>query len=420
MNQPLNGIRVLDMSHVIAGPLASHYLAQLGAEVIKIEPISGEVMRNSQVPGDAPGHDTPSGFVALNAGKKSLAIDIRQPAGAELVRQLAATADVFIENFRPGKVAKYGLGYDDIRAIQPHIIYCSISGYGQQGAYAERGAYDHVIQALTGMMMMSGDAPDAPPIKVGFPVIDVAVGMLGALSITSALHHKDPLVPGKRAGSHIDVSMLQASLMLMYPHACSYLTQGIEPQRVGNRGYSGSPAADTYQCRDGWLSVAANTPAQFRKLATLLGRAELCSDDELLDLNAFNAPSGGFVVAKNPAVLRATFQAAFAPLSAATMETQLNQLGIPSARVRSIGEFLKEGRETDSIATTSYPNAGRDVSTPGLGFQLASTRNAKTATTPSLGEDSHALLASLGLSTNAIEQLHESGVIHCTSALIAA
>ena len=158
MSKPLEGVRVIDMSHVIAGPLASFYLAQFGAEVIKVEPpAGGEVMRASK---SATEGDTPDGFVALNAGKRSLAQDIRTEQGAEVIRALTETADVFIENFRPGVVAKYGLDYASIRAIKPDIVYCSISGYGQQGDWSGRGAYDHVVQALTGMMMMSGEGED--------------------------------------------------------------------------------------------------------------------------------------------------------------------------------------------------------------------------------------------------------------------
>ena len=270
MFQPLKGVRVIDMSHVIAGPLASFYLAQLGAEVIKIEsPQGGDVMRSSKAKPEE--GDTPGGFAALNAGKRSFAVDIRAPEGSQLVRSLAATADVFIENFRPGVVARYRLDYEAIRTVRPDVIYCSISGYGQAGDWAGRGAYDHVVQALTGMMMMNGDSPDAPPMKVGFPVIDVAVGMLGALSIVAALQGR------ARDGQsqYIDASMVQGSLMLMYPNASNFLTSRVEPPRAGNRGYIGSPTADTYRCRDGWLSTAANTPAQFRQMAAVLGLEHL-------------------------------------------------------------------------------------------------------------------------------------------------
>ncbi len=270
MAAPLEGVRILDMSHVIAGPLASLYLAQFGAEVIKIEsPEAGDVLR-AMKPGSNKGY-VPSDFTVLNAGKKSFAVDIRTQEGVELLKSLAAKADVVIENFRPGVVKRRGLDYESIRKINPNVVYCSISGYGQKGEWAERGAYDHVIQALTGMMMMSGDAGTDGPVKVGFPVVDVAVGMLGALAITTALHQRAR--DGK--GQYIDASMAQASLMLMYTNASAFLTQRVEPERIGNRGQSRSPTADTYRCQDGWLALAANTPTQFRKLTALLGLDEL-------------------------------------------------------------------------------------------------------------------------------------------------
>lgn len=392
MSKPLEGVRVIDMSHVIAGPLASFYLAQLGAEVIKIEsPAGGEVMRASK--SDAEG-DTPAGFVALNAGKRSLAQDIRTPQGAQVIRALAETSDVFIENFRPGVVAKYGLDYESIKAVKPDIVYCSISGYGQQGDWAGRGAYDHVVQALTGMMMMSGEGEDQPPVKVGFPVIDVAVGMLGALSVVAALHRRAK----EGAGQYIDASMVQASLMLMYPNASTFLTSGVEAQRVGNRGYTGSPTADTYRCADGWLATAANTPAQFRKLAAVLALDELCTDGKALDLQAFNSPTGGFVIAKDMEYLRERFRNAFATRSAAKMETQLNALGVPAARVRKLGEFL---REVDQGGHVTLPDVrfnqnGQQVRTPGLGFVYAQDGEPTTGA-ERLGQSNEQLLAELGL-----------------------
>ena len=394
MAKPLEGVRVLDMSHVIAGPLASLYLAQLGAEVIKIEnPQGGEVMRASRTPADGQ-TDTPAGFAALNAGKRSFATDIRTAEGAQLVRSLAATADVFIENFRPGVVAKHGLGYDAIRAIRPDIVYCSISGYGQEGEWSRRGAYDHVVQALTGMMMMSGDSADAPPLKVGFPVIDVAVGMLGALSIVAALHRRGR----EGTGQYIDASMVQASLMLMYPNASTCLTSGIEPQRVGNRGYTGSPTADTYRCADGWLATAANTPAQFRKLTSVLGLEALCDDAAAIDLDQFNAPGGGFVVARDLPSLQARFREAFAARSTPEMEERLNAVGVPAARVRRLGEFLKEVESGQGIVAPSvaYTHGDAQVRTPGLGFRYRFDGVPSRTGAPSLGQDNAALLAQLG------------------------
>ena len=392
MSKPLEGVRVIDMSHVIAGPLASFYLAQLGAEVIKVEPpAGGEVMRASKDPSEG---DTPSGFVALNAGKRSLAQDIRTVQGADVIRALAGTADVFIENFRPGVVAKYGLDYASIQAIKPDIVYCSISGYGQQGDWSGRGAYDHVVQALTGMMMMSGEGADQPPVKVGFPVIDVAVGMLGALSVVAALHRR----ARDGVGQYIDASMVQASLMLMYPNASTFLTSGVEPQRVGNRGYTGSPTADTYRCTDGWLATAANTPAQFRNFTAVLGLDELCSDGRALDLESFNSPGGGFVIAKDLEYLRERFRSAFASRNAAEMETRLNAVGVPAARVRKLGEFLREidGGGHLTLPDFRFPQTGRQVRTPGLGFLYAQEGGPSAAGAETLGQSTQALLAELG------------------------
>ncbi|MES1980536.1 MAG: CoA transferase [Pseudomonadota bacterium] len=406
MSKPLEGVRVIDMSHVIAGPLTSFYLAQMGAEVIKIEPPNGgEVMRASKSAAEG---DTPTGFVACNAGKRSLAMDIRTPQGAELVRSLALSADVFIENFRPGVVAKYGLDYGSIKAIRPDIVYCSISGYGQEGEWSTRGAYDHVVQALTGMMMMSGDSPDAPPLKVGFPVIDVAVGMLGALSIVSSLHRR----AREGVGQYIDSSMVQASLMLMYPNASAFLTNSTEPQRIGNRGYTGSPAADTYPCADGWLAVAANTPAQFRKLAGVLQIEELCEDARALDLEAFNSP-GGFVVPRDTDYVVGRLRAAFASHSAVDLETRLNAAGVPSARVRKLGEFLREvdGTGCVKLPEFTFRQATQDVRTRGLGFSFAEDGGASARGAETLGQSTQAVLGEMGLEAVAIDTLAEAGVV---------
>jgi crotonobetainyl-CoA:carnitine CoA-transferase CaiB-like acyl-CoA transferase len=352
--------------------------------------------------------EVPEGFVSLNAGKRSLAVDIRKPEGAELVRTLAATADVFMENFRPGVVARYGLGEEDIRSVRKDIIYCSISGYGQDGPWSTRGAYDHVIQALTGMMMMSGGADEAPQ-KVGFPVIDVAVGMLGAMSVMGALLRRSRTAEGQT----IDASMVQAALMLMYPHATSFLTHRIEPVRVGNRGYTGSPTADTYRCRDGWLATAANTPVQFRKLAEILGLQHLCDDGDALDLHAFNAAHGGCVVAKNLLYLQKCFHNAFADQSASEMEERLNSAGVPAARVRRLGEFLDEAAspQTLNFQPNQFLQGSESVQTPGLGFHYKHAPDVSIEGAPSHGSDTDLVLTELGLNPERIAELRVGGVI---------
>ncbi len=386
MGKPLEGIRVIDLSHVIAGPLASFYLAQLGAEVIKVEAPGGEVLRGQ---GNVMDEDTPAGFTALNAGKASLCIDIRSAEGARTLRGLARTADVFIENFKPGVVARYGFDFESVRVENPSVIYCSISGFGQTGEWSERGAYDHVVQAMTGMMMLNGDGE--APVKVGFPVIDVASGVLAAMSIVASIRRRDR----EGRGQLIDASMVQGSLALMYPLVAAFLSSAKKPQRMGNRGYSGSPAAGTYKCKDGWVALGANTPPQFRKLTAALGIADLCESPRALNLEKFNAPNGGFVEAKDLAYVQARFDEACARRSAAELETELNRVGIPAARVRELGEFLQETGDGSkcTLPQFAFQQDWGVVRTAGLGFAMRDEAEPTRSGAPALGADNERLAA---------------------------
>jgi len=407
MTASLKGIQVIDISHVIAGPLTSYYLAQLGAEVIKIEkPGSGDVMRANK---ESIPTDTPTAFSSLNAGKKSLAVDIRTVEGANAIRSLAKNANVFIENFRPGVVKKYGLDYESIKKINPRIVYCSISGYGQHGNWAARGGYDQVIQALSGMMMMSGPEQDASPTKVGFPVIDVAVGILGALSITSSIYRQEKY----GVGQYIETSLVQAALMLMYPFTTDYLTDKKIAKRLGNKGYSGSPASDTFRCLDGWISTAANTPTQFRKMMHLLNLEDICTDPNLLDLDAFNAINEGFVIAKQSDIVRQKIQNALENNSAVELEVRLNEVGVPAAKVRSLSEFLDELIEGKNIKIPfmAFKQPNKTIKTAGLGFTLDNGNQLATNTTPSLGEHTYELLKSIGISEDQITKMLAANIL---------
>lgn len=407
MSASLDGIRVIDMSHVIAGPLTSYFLAQLGAEVLKIEkPISGDVLRANN---ESIKTDTPTGFSSFNLGKKSLAIDFHTPEGAHAIRELAKDANVFIENFRPGSVKKYGLDYESIKKINPKIIYCSISGYGQEGRWSNRGGYDQVIQALTGMMMMSGPENEINPTKVGFPIIDIATGMLGALSITSAIYRqaRDGL------GQYIETSLIQASLMLMYPYVTDYLTDGKVNKRQGNKGFSGSPASDVFQCKDGWLSIAANTPAQFKKMMHLLDLDAICRDASLIDLEAFNATNQGFVKARKPDLVKEKIENALRFRSAIELEDQLNANGVPAAKVRTLTEFLEELSDGKNIAIpyASYEQDDKLIKTTGLGFSLDKASQSTKARSPKLGEHTYEILKSIGIDENQITKIIEANIL---------
>ena len=407
MPASLDGIKVIDMSHVIAGPLTSYFLAQLGAEVLKIEkPISGDVLRANKEPIKT---DTPTGFSSFNLGKKSLAIDFHTQEGANAIRELAKDANVFIENFRPGSVKKYGLDYESIKKINPKIIYCSISGYGQEGRWSNRGGYDQVIQALTGMMMMSGPENEINPTKVGFPVVDIATGMLGALSITSAIYRQ----ARDGVGQYIETSLIQASLMLMYPYVTDYLTDGKAIKRQGNKGFSGSPASDVFQCKDGWLSIAANTPDQFKKMMHLLDLDAICRDDILIDLDAFNATNQGFVKARKPDLVKEKIEKALRSRSAIELEDQLNANGVPAAKVRTLMEFLEElsDGKNATIPFSNYEQDEKVIKTAGLGFSLDKASQSTTKRSPKLGEHTYEILKGIGIDENQITKIIEANIL---------
>ena len=353
--QALRGVRVLDFSHVIAGPFATFHLAQMGAEVTKVEkPGGGDVMRRSASVARA--------FTALNAGKRMREIDIESEAGRAEVLALAGKADVMVDNYRPGVLARHGLGYDAVRSANPRIIYCAISGYGfSDPARTQHGAYDHVIQALTGMTMLAGGEGD-PPIKTGFPVVDAATGIIGALAIVTALRERD----STGAGCFLDVSMWASALQLMYPFACETLASDQEIPRVGNKGYSGSPAADIFACGDGWLAIGANTPVHIARLMEVLGvpPAEFAP---LLESEAEGAPS--FARARDPQAFRDLLAAHVAGRSPADLERRLNMAGVPAARIRTLREFTREAVDTGLLQPAVLGESEARAVTPGLGWR---------------------------------------------------
>ena len=332
--RPLEGYRVLDLTHVLAGPCATHHLRCLGAEVIKVEkPGTGDPMRALGMQPEFGG--LPPGFRALNAGKKSVVVDLATAEGRAAVLDLARDCDIFVENFRPGVAKRLGIGPDAIRAERPDVIYCSISGWGQSGPNSGFGAYDHVIQAATGMMLLQGDAADSVPVKVGFPVIDIATGISAAEAILAAVIRR---LRGDRGPITLDVSMVDSALALMSGPAAATLSAGEAPRRAGNRGFVGSPGAETFAAAAGYISVAANTLGQFETLCRLIGRPELARPPHV----PAGLAAGDFLANVANEDLRGQLAAAFAEKDAATLEEALNAAGVPAARVTDLGEFLEE------------------------------------------------------------------------------
>lgn len=391
--RPLEGIRVIDLTHVLAGPFATHQLCMLGADVIKVEkPGQGDQTRGlalrPELSGLAPG------FVALNSGKRSLVVDLKTEAGRSVVEQLVATADVFVENFRPGKATKLGLTPERLQAINPKLIYCSISGWGQVGANASRPAYDHVIQAATGMMSLQGNDPSAPPMKVGFPVVDIGTGMSAANAILAALLRR---ARGDTAPIVLDVSMVDASAQLMGGMVVNYWLAGAAPQRVGNRGFVGSPGSDTFPTADGWISTAANTLRQFQALCAVLGRPDIVTDKTLLP-KLPESPDGFLTDLTNDAV-RNELVKAFAADTADGWEAKLTAVGVPASKVQTVASYLdghyRRTGGADTVLATHPLGGSGPARILNEGYRWTGEAVIQAGAPPTLGEHTDEILKEL-------------------------
>ncbi len=277
MTAPLSGLRVLDLSRILAGPTATQLLSDLGAEVIKIErPGKGDDTRSWGPPflQDADGNDTPESayYLSANRGKKSVAVDLAAPEGQEIIRALAAKSDILMENFKVGGLKKYGLDYDSLRVANPGLIYCSITGFGQDGPLSHRAGYDFLIQGMGGIMSLTGN-PDGPPMKVGVGIADVMCGMYANVAILSALHHRQ----ATGEGQHIDISLLDAQVAWLINQGQGFLVDGKLPPQRGNEHptivpYSTFPASD----RD--FILAVGNDAQFARFCAIAGRPDIARD----------------------------------------------------------------------------------------------------------------------------------------------
>jgi CoA:oxalate CoA-transferase len=389
MTMALAGIVVVDFSHVMAGPYASHLLRLQGAEVIKIEaPGSGDAMRNYGA--DRRYDGMSPAFVGVNAGKKSLVLNLKEPNALEAARRLIARADVVLENFRPGVMKRLGLDYEAVRALQPRMIYCSVSGYGQQGPRRDWPAIDNIVQATSGMMALSGEPGDAP-MRVGFPVVDTLTGQTAALAITAALLRRERTGEGQ----FIDVAMFDASLAFMTSAVVPYLVSGQALERTGNVGYSGQPTSALFTTSDGrHISLGVVQQHQFALLAKELDRNAWLSDARYATADLRR---------KHTRELQAELAEVFSTATAEVWETRLSNAGIPCGMVRDVSEAvsmsgLHERGVTLPLHVASLPS-NQDVSIVNAGFLCDHDSPHVSLPPPQHGEHSDEILASLGFST---------------------
>jgi crotonobetainyl-CoA:carnitine CoA-transferase CaiB-like acyl-CoA transferase len=395
MPLPLEGVTVADFSHVMAGPFASHLLRLMGAEVIKIEsPGRGDAMRyygaDRRYDGMAPA------FIAVNAGKKSITLDLKAPDELEVARKIVARSDVLLENFRPGVMGRLGLGYDAAKALNPGIVYCSISGYGQTGPLRDWPAIDNIVQATSGMMSLGGN-PGDPPLRVGFPVVDTLTGQTAAMAILAALFRRER----GGGGEYIDVAMLDASVAFMASAVVPYLVTGTALERTGNVGYSGQPTSAMFEAGDGRLiSLGVVQQGQFVQLAKFLGREDWLADPRFADPDLRRA---------NAEAMRAELSAELLRKGAEQWEGEMSAAGIPCGMVRNVDEAASLPHLDDRgmklrIPVPNLP-LGDSAEIVNAGFCMASGNPGVTEAPPMLGEHGAEVLDWLGYSTGEAETI---------------
>lgn len=407
MSAPLQGVRVLDLSRVLAGPLAGQYLADLGADVIKVERTrTGDDTRGWGPPfavppeGDDPGLS--AYFICTNRGKRSIAVDLQNPQGAALVRELAAKADVVIENFKVGGLRAYGLDHETLRSRHPRLIYCSITGFGQSGPYANRAGYDFLVQAMGGFMSITGEPDDRPgggPMKAGVAISDQMSGMNATSAILAALFRRAQT----GEGAHIDIALLDCTIAMLANMAASYLATGNVPERPGN----GHPTVVPYQMfatLDGYIILAVGNDGQFSRFAAVAGRPDLAENPR------FRTNPARIV---NRPALMVELEVIMATRTSADWITALEQAGVPCGPINSINEVFSDPQVVHRRMrrTLEHPDHGalNVVANP---INLASFDTTNSSAPPRLGQHTlDVLRMDLGFDDDTIDELVRNGVV---------
>ena len=392
----LAGVRVLDLSRVLAGPYCTMLLGDYGADVIKVEePNSGDGTRSWGPPwvGDQSAY-----YLSANRNKRSITVNLKAPEGVAIVKRLAAMSDVVIENFKPGTAARMGIGYDALAADNQGLIYCSLTGYGQDGPYCDRPGYDFVIQAQGGIMSITGPA-EGEPYKVGVAIADITTGLFAATAILAALHERQH----SGRGQAIDVALLDAQVAWLANVAQNYLATGVTPARYGNAHPSIVPY-ETFLTKDGAIAVAIGTDEQYRKFCLKIDRSDLCEDDRFRTNRARVA---------NRDILIPLLQEIFRTQAAVEWIDLLLGIGVPAGPINDIGAALDDPhvRARGMVQSVDHPTAGR-IDLLGPVAKFARTPATVRLAPPPLGYDTAAILSELvGCSPEEVDGLRAMGVI---------
>ncbi|WP_299322858.1 CaiB/BaiF CoA-transferase family protein [Parasphingopyxis sp.] len=393
MTKALSGVRVLDLSRVLAGPWATQMLGDLGAEIIKIEkPGVGDDTRGWGPPWH--GEDRTAGYyLAANRNKKSVAIDIAKPEGQKLIRDLAARSDIVVENFKRGGLRKYGLDHESLRAENPKLICCSITGFGQDGPDADKPGYDLMVQAMSGFMSITGNA-DGPPRRMGVAMVDLTTGMNAAAAILAALYQRERTGEGQ----HIDIALFDVALSSLGNQALNYLVSGEAPGRTGNAHPNVVPY-QPFETADGWIIVAVGNDNQFARFAALLGHGEMASD-------ARYRTNGARV--ENRDTLIPPLTEAMKTRTTAEWTEALIEANVPNGPINTIQEAFAEPQAIHRRLSHEIEGVPQ-VASP---LRLGASPMDGAIPPPALGQDTDAVLeALLGISADAREALRASGII---------
>ena len=399
MGKPLANIRVLDLTNVLAGPFCCHQLAHLGADVIKVEvPGTGDLARQLGADPELNGKLMGVSFLAQNAGKRSITVNLKRPRGKEVFRALVRKADVVVENFRPGVMHRLGLAFESLRKENPRLVYCAISGFGQDGPLSDLPAYDQIIQGMSGVMSITG-APETAPYRVGYPVADTIGGLTAAMAVCAALAD-----PQRENGRFIDVSMLEATMATMGWAVSNYLIAGKPPSPMGNDNVTASPSG-TFRTREGLLNIAANKQEQFEALCRVIGCEEAITDSR------FSERQGRL---RHRAEMTALVESRLAARPAAQWWPLLTAAGIPAGPVASVADALAQPQIRDRGMLARFedvPGIARAVEVVRTGFKLDGEAPSVDTPPPALGQHTIELLQEAGYTDLDIAQLREEMAI---------